>query len=763
MLKKLFLRLIFTGILVFILAGCSQKEAGIKFEKYVWKNVRIVGGGFVDGFVYHPTEKGLVYARTDMGGAYRRDSIDSDWVPIMDWVSYEDVNLMGIESIALDPHNPDKLYLACGMYSNEYAPYAEILRSDDRGNSFQRSKLPIKMGGNENGRGNGERLTVDPNNGKILYFGSRHDGLWKSTDGAVTWNRVTTFPDVTEVVPDSLKNERSRRYWQFAQSGSGVVTVLCDPGSGKPGEGSKDVYALVSLMNRDNFFCSRDGGDTWKAVPHQPAMYRPNHGVMSGDGCILISYGDNPGPWRMKNGGVWKYTMQTGMWTDITPEKPDPYSPTDAMGYASVATDPNDPNTILACTFYRSWEKGGEEIFRSVDGGKTYKGVFASGGKFDYSKAPYVSHTGIHWLFDCEIDPHNPDHALFTTGYGGHECFNLTDMDKDEPVVWSVVSSGIEETVPLQLLSPPQGAPLITGIGDYGGFVHWNLDEPALEGNFVNPHFGNTDDVACAWLKPEIVVRVGVESDRVSNNHNIGYSLDMGKTWKPTSSMPSEKSSHGHIAVSADGSCWIWTPQNSMPYFTCDNGAHWEKITDLPENTRVVADKVSSNSFYGVNIAKGIYYSSTDAGRHFKAIRTGMPALSREQLRGRGDSRGGQDRIYAVPGKENELWIAAWDGLYFKPTEDTLFIRIPLVTEIHGFGFGKGVKKKSYPAIYLIGIIDGHHGIFRSDDATQTWTKINDDAHQWGLLLHITGDPKKYGRVYVGTHGRGAVYGDPAK
>jgi hypothetical protein len=40
--------------------------------------------------------------------------------------------------------------------------------------------------------------------------------------------------------------------------------------------------------------------------------------------------------------------------------------------------------------------------------------------------------------------------------------------------------------------------------------------------------------------------------------------------------------------------------------------------------------------------------------------------------------------------------------------------------------------------------------------------RINDDQHQWGLLLQITGDPKQFGRVYVGSHGRGTFYGDPA-
>jgi photosystem II stability/assembly factor-like uncharacterized protein len=128
----------------------------------------------------------------------------------------------------------------------------------------------------------------------------------------------------------------------------------------------------------------------------------------------------------------------------------------------------------------------------------------------------------------------------------------------------------------------------------------------------------------------------------------------------------------------------------------------------------------------------------------------------------RGDSRGGQDRIYSTPGKEGELWIAAFDGLYRSTDTGNSFSRTDNVQEIHGFGFGKAAPGNNYPALYFIGIVNGVRGIFRSDDVAQNWFRINDDQHQWGLLLHITGDPKIYGRVYVGTHGRGTLYGDPA-
>jgi hypothetical protein len=37
----------------------------------------------------------------------------------------------------------------------------------------------------------------------------------------------------------------------------------------------------------------------------------------------------------------------------------------------------------------------------------------------------------------------------------------------------------------------------------------------------------------------------------------------------------------------------------------------------------------------------------------------------------------------------------------------------------------------------------------------------DDDQRQWGLLVHITGDPKQYGRDHLGSHGSGTFYGDP--
>jgi hypothetical protein len=750
----------------------------------------MVGGGFVDGIIFHPTVKGLSYARTDIGGSYRRDDQHSPWIPITDWVSYRDVALMGPESIAVDPNDPDKVYIAAGMYATQRAA---ILRSSDRGRTFQRSDVTFTMGGNSDGRGNGERLMVDPNDGKILYFGSRSAGLWRSTDGAVTWNNVTGFPTLSagggrggranaaaEAPATSPTTAAARGRGRGGVggggggAGAGIIFVVFDPRSGSKGKASSTIYAGASVMDQPSLFRSTDGGESWQPVPGRPTAVRPTHGVWASDGTLYISYSTVAGPnGNPSDGAVWKLNTTTGQWTDITPVKPG--ADNGAFGYVAVSVDAQHPGTVIASTFRHP---GGEEIYRTIDAGKTWKPIIKNGTAdsiYDYSGHPYTVHTGIHWLFDIEIDPFDSNHAMFTVGYGGWETFNLGDIDSGKPVKWVTDSTGIEETVALALLSPTDGAHLISAIGDYGGFVHRDLDKPAPEGNFTNPFFGNTNDVSAGEKNPNVIVRVGTSGGGQNGGArgSIGYSLDGGKSWQPPRNPPA--GSNGFIAVATDGSRWIWSPGGgggrggrgggTGPSVTSDRGETWAPCNGLTAGTRVIADPVNPMKFYAMNLFGGTFYSSMDGGLNFTSSALTLPGGGQAaggRGNNRGDNRGGQDKLYATPGTEGDLWIAAFDGLYHSTDSGKSFTKLDSgVVELHAFGFGKAAPGASTPAIYTVATINGIRGVFRSDDGAKSWVRINDDQHQWGLVLQITGDPRIYGRVYVGTHGRGTLYGDP--
>ncbi len=117
--------------------------------------------------------------------------------------------------------------------------------------------------------------------------------------------------------------------------------------------------------------------------------------------------------------------------------------------------------------------------------------------------------------------------------------------------------------------------------------------------------------------------------------------------------------------------------------------------------------------------------------------------------------------MVAVPGHEGHLWITSGVGLQRSTDPAQTFAPVAGVQEAYAIGFGKPAASAKYPALYLLGKIGGKKAIYRSDDEGKTFSRINDDEHQYAGASHIAGDPRVEGRVYLGTGGRGILYGTP--
>src|SRR5258708_21272942 len=181
--KILFLPVKSLAILALVLFALLPMPA--LAQTYTWNNADTSGGGgFIPGIIFNPSQQNLIYARTDIGGAYRWDAINQKWIPLMDFVGFYDWYTLGLESIATDPVDPNRFYVAAGTYTNFFTTSnGATLRSTDPCKTFQRTNLPFKLGGNMPGRSMGERLVIDPNLDSTLLFGTRSgNGLWKSTD-----------------------------------------------------------------------------------------------------------------------------------------------------------------------------------------------------------------------------------------------------------------------------------------------------------------------------------------------------------------------------------------------------------------------------------------------------------------------------------------------------------------------------------------------------------------------------------------------------
>ncbi|HEY4107282.1 MAG TPA: hypothetical protein VGM44_25465 [Polyangiaceae bacterium] len=698
---------------------------------YAWKNVVVLGGGFVSGVEFGPS--GTPYARTDVGGAYRWDdgangSADGHWVPLLDWAGRADSNLMGVDSIAPDPTDPNTLYIAAGEYLT--SGNGQILSSHDRGTTWTRNPIATPMGGNTDGRSMGERLAVDPNQAQTLFFGSRTAGLWRSADGAATWQQVASFPAIGDV-------------------NIGLSLVLFDPRSASPGAASSTIYVGVASTTSSSLYRSTDGGATWNPIPNEPSGLMPHHAALDAKGILYATYGNAPGPNSLSNGAVYKLDTSNDSWTNISPTSP---SATSVFGYAGLALDAQHPGTLLVSTL-DYWHP--DEIFRSTDGGGSWSEIGT--GTRDVAGAAYIYwHTnspingGTGWTGSIALDPTNPNRAIYGTGQGLWWSDDLNSADAKKPVTWTFQDFGLEETVPLALVSPPSGAPLISGLGDIAGFRHDDLDAPPANGMFDTPIFGNTSSLDFAQSNPDWVVRVGTSS---GGGGRGALSKDGGSTWQQFASEPAGSNGQGTIAISADGANLLWVPKkgSNAPAgfvafnYSSDQGATWHASSGIPAGSRgsAISDRADANAFYA--LVSGAVYVSSDGGKTFAT--TGAATLN------------GAFGLHAASGA-GDIWVAANDGLYHSTDSAKTFTKIMATSAASDLGFGKPASDGGYPALYLAGSANADSGIFRSDDAGATWTRIDDSDHQFGSIGHVSGDPRVYGRVYLGTGGRGIIYGD---
>lgn len=689
-------------------------------EPYLWRPVQIVGGGFISGIRFHPAEKGLAYCRTDIGGAYRWDVQAGRWIPLLDWLTAPDWNLYGIESIGLDPSDPRRLYLDCGTYTATWAQNGAILRSDDQGRTFKRTDLPFKNGGNEDGRSMGERLAVDPNDGRILFLGTRSNGLWKSQDCGATWSKALSFPVQTDA------------------GRIGVTEVLFDSASGLKGHATPVLFAFEA-DNAGGIYESTNGGQSWAKVKGQPAGLFVHQALITGAEVLVATLSNGPGPNGISDGRVKAYNCRKQTWSDISPIKP---SSDDKFGYAGLTLDPHHPGTMAVSTMDR-W-KYGDDIFVTLDGGHSWSALREKSRR-DAAIAPYMKWGGKEpnfgwWIGALAMDPFNPRHVEYGTGANIWRSTNVTPGNQSQ---WSVGGLGIEETACIDLVSPGEGPHLISGLGDIGGFTHIDLDKSPDGGMMLYPQLDNTDSIDVAGLAQNMVVKVGRPNKK---NPSGGFSRNAGLTWQPFATEPVGRGS-GCVTISSDGKVILWVPEDGVAAITTDFGASWSPANGLPERARVAYDRVDPKLAYAVGAGK--CFVSTDGGLNFS--QTGFSTTSRP----------GTPK--PTPGVEGDFWIPIDHGLYHSTDRGQTLIRLPSVDSADGFGFGMAAPNHQNPTLFLNGSVAGSPGVFRSIDGGTSWTRISDSRHEYGVRNVIIGDPRIFGRVYLGSNGRGLFYGDPAR
>ena len=685
-------------------------------ENYTWKNVEIEGGGFVTGIIFHPTGHELLYARTDVGGVFRFDREQDRWIALNDSIPRSHWQWSGIDSIALDPADSDRIYAGAGSYFQNWGQPGALLRSSDRGATWDAVPLPFKLSGNSDGRNMGERLLVQPNAPNQLWLGSLSSGLWKSEDRGSTWTRVTGLPH------------------------AGITAVWSMPvKDGSPGT----IMVALAMTTSEPIWRTIDGGATWSEVPGQPSGFLVHRTCVDVSGDLFVTYGNGPGPNGVTAGALWRFEPSSERWTNLTPSLADG-AELAPHGFAGIAADPKKPGVLLVASLNR-W-KLGNQIWRTTDGGKTWRSCF-EGANWDHKSVEYTEPLKPHWMADIAIDPHDGRRVWFVTGYGVWTTDDIAP-DGGRAISWRFENRGLEETVAEELISPPSGAPLLSALGDLGGFRHVTLDESPSAGA-LQRNRGSSSSIAFAGLAPEVIVRTH------SGPARGAMSRDGGLNWSDFASTPraARDNGAGSLVINSDATRLIWLPKGDHVQVSADGGKSWHKTTHdytSPRNhltARLAADTVDPLLVYLYDPSNGRFMVGKDGGERFSI--TQMFA-----------TEGGI--IRAEPRQRGVVWVPTSDGLYVSSESGGAFRKLAAPSAAYQVGFGHAAPGHDRDSVFLLGRIGEAEGLFRSDDSGETWIRIDDPELRYGWIRAITGDGQIYGRVYLGTSGRGILVGEPA-
>jgi len=208
---------------------------------------------------------------------------------------------------------------------------------------------------------------------------------------------------------------------------------------------------------------------------------------------------------------------------------------------------------------------------------------------------------------------------------------------------------------------------------------------------------------------------------------------------------------NGAIALSTNGTSYVWRTGSGSVLVSTSDSADFVASSGVPSGAIIAADRRADKCFYAAS--GNAFYASSDGGVTFTkktAFTTSSPTAAFE--------------VVAHPTKKSDVWVSSSTGLHHSTDSGKTWTSISAVSRGYNFSLGAPKTAGGYPAIYLVGVVDGIQGVYKSDNAGASWVKIN-DATKWGGGspdgIPVSADLRQYGSVFLGTNGRGIFQASP--
>lgn len=643
--------------------------------KWQFLGPKNISGRTVDVGVIAPRGRSYTfYAATATGGLWKSENEATTWKPI-----FEQGPTASIGDVAIAPSNPDIVWMGTGeanIFRSSNAG-AGVYKSVDAGKTWQYMGLTDTY--------TIPRIVIHPANPDTVFVAaSGHEwtpnaerGLYKTTDGGKTWERILAVNEQTGVIdlvmdpadPNTLYAatwQRTRLKWNdprtFAgYTGSGVHKST-DGGrtwtainTGLPdvkhrGRIGLDVcrskpnvvYAFV-----DNYELSREPTEEEKADPYGI----PSSGFIKG--ATVYRSDDKGATWRQVSG--------------LTPDQKtlmERHSGTFGWVFGQIRVDPNDPDTVYTL---------GVRLHTSNDGGKTFRAL----------PTPGSDHHGL-W-----IDPDNSNYLVNTYDQGFAisydrgatwkdsrltlpvaQFFNVSyDMDTPFRVYGSMqdhgsfrgvvdVSAGRDRVPTVDFERAPGGEgtthaidptnpAIVYSSGFYGTLNRSDLSKPRGQQNkaLLQARFPDEPKLRGEWLAPTILSPHNPDIV-IHGMQQVFLSRDRGNTWETispdlthnTASEMGDIPYHTIVSIAESplraGLIYAGTDDGRV-HVTRDYGKTWtEIVAGLPYQkwvSRLVASAYDLGTVYMTQNGKRdddftpYVWKSTDFGRTWTSIVANIP------------------------------------------------------------------------------------------------------------------------------------------
>ena len=339
---------------------------------YRWRNIGPDRGGrsiAVSGVRGRPDE---AYFGAVGGGLWKTTDAGINWSPVTDFK----ITSASVGAVAVSETNPDLVFIGTGetCIRGNIMPGDGVYRSRDAGETWEHI-----------GFGDVDaisKIRVHPTNPDIVFaavFGkyganSEERGLYKSTDGGDTWNRILYRDDQTGAIDISIdRNNPDVLYVSLWQAYRKEYQMS----SGGPGSG---------------LFKSTDGGESWTEITRNEGL--PPEGLVGRIG-VSVSRANSNRVYALvenDNGGLFSSDDAGETWTLVNSDRAIRQR---AFYYTHVFADTQDEDVVYM-------QNTG--LYRSEDGGRTYESI-ANG-----------THGDHH---DFWISPDDPTHLIVANDGGG--------------------------------------------------------------------------------------------------------------------------------------------------------------------------------------------------------------------------------------------------------------------------------------------------------------------------------------------------------